>query len=95
IDASDGELHPFTAESAADPLLGALIKTYNENQFLPVKIAPAIYLNFKASKSIGKWLRISLFVNRIVDYLPDYQINGLTIRRKADAYFGMELNFTI
>lgn len=95
IDAEDGSLHPFTEESENDPMLRTLIKNYNENQFKPVKIAPAIYLNFKATKSIGRWLRISLFVNRIIDYLPDYKVNGLTIRRKADAYFGMELNFTI
>ncbi len=95
LDASDDQLHPFTAESASDPMLRALIKTYNDNQFLPVRIAPAIYLNFKASKSIGRLLRVSLFVNRIIDYLPDYKVNGLTVRRTSDAYFGMELNLTI
>lgn len=95
IDSEDGKLHPYTSSSEQDLMLRTLIKTYNENQFNTVKIAPAIYLNFKASKSIGKWLRISLFVNRIIDYLPDYKVNGLVVRRKADAYFGMELNLTI
>lgn len=95
LDALDGLLHPFTSDSEQDELLGYLIKHYNDNQFTTVKIAPAIYLNFKASKSVGRWLRISLFVNRIIDYLPDYTVNGLTIRRKADAYFGMELNLTL
>lgn len=93
--AEDGGLHPFTEESVADPVLRSLVKTYNDNQFKPVKIAPAVYLNFKASKSIGRWLRVSLFVNRIIDYLPDYKVNGITVRRSSDAYFGMELNLTI
>lgn len=95
VDAADGQIHPYTVESENDLMLRALIKNYNENQFKTVRIAPAMYLNFKATKSIGKWLRISLFVNRIIDYLPDYKVNGLVIRRKADAYFGMELNLTI
>jgi len=95
IDSEDGKLHQFTEISGKDLILRTLIKTYNDNQFNTVKIAPAIYLNLKASKSIGRWLRISLFVNRIIDYLPDYKVNGLTIRRNADAYFGMELNLTI
>lgn len=95
IDALDGKLHPYTTESEKDPMLRYLIKTYNENQFKTVKVAPAMYVNFKASKSIGKWLRLSLFVNRIIDYLPEYKVNDLIIRRKADAYFGMELNLTL
>lgn len=95
LDAADGEIHPFIESSANDLLLRTLIKTYNENQFAPVRIAPAVYLNFKATKSIGKWLRISLFVNRIIDYLPDYKVNGLTIRRNSNPYFGMEINLTI
>ena len=28
------------------------------------------------------------------DYLPDYQSNGVTIRRHSEAYFGMEATFT-
>ena len=49
----------------------------------------------KATKTIGKWLRLSLFANRILDYLPSYKMNGLLIRRNVDPYFGMELNFTL
>lgn len=29
------------------------------------------------------------------DYLPDYRSNGIVIRRTAEPYFGMELNFSI
>lgn len=95
LSADDGNIHPYTDDSVNDILLRTLIKTYNDNQFNTVMVAPAVYLNFKASKSIGRWLRISLFVNRILDYLPDYKVNGLTIRRSSNPYFGMELNLTI
>lgn len=95
LSASDGLLHDYTDADAEDPVLRTLIKQYNDAQFNTIKTAPAVYLNFKASKSIGRWLQISLFVNRIIDWLPDYKVNGLTIRRKADAYFGMEINLKI
>ncbi len=54
-----------------------------------------MYLNFKATKQIGRYLRLSAYVNRIIDYLPDYKSNGLTIRRTSEAYFGMEATITI
>ncbi len=95
LSADDGQLHPFTAESASDPLLFKLIKSYNDNLFNEVTVPTALYVNLKATKSIGKWLTVSVFVNRILDYLPDYKVNGLTVRRNADAYFGMELNIKL
>ena len=55
----------------------------------------AAYLNLKATKRIGDHVKIALFVNRIIDWLPDYRANGLLIRRASNAYFGMELNLSI
>ena len=31
----------------------------------------------------------------MIDYLPSYKSNGLTVRRASDPYFGMELNFDL
>ena len=93
--ASDGNLYPYTEESAADPKLQFLIKTYNGDLYKKQTIPTAVYVNLKATKTIGKWLRLSLFANRILDYLPSYKMNGLLIRRNVDPYFGMELNFTL
>lgn len=95
ISAADGMIHPFTPESAADPVLGKLVNTYNPDLFNTTTIPTALYINLKATKNIGPRLSISLFVNRLLDYLPDYKVNGLTIRRNSDAYFGMELNLKI
>lgn len=94
ISVVDGLEHPFTDEAiAADPLLAQLI--YSTSPDARLTTPPAIYVNLKASKRVGRYLNVALFVNRILDYLPDYKSNGLTIRRSADAYFGMELNFTL
>lgn len=95
ISADDGALHPYTAADREDLMLGYLVRHFNEAAYLPQTVPPAVYLNFKATKKIGSKLRISAFVNRIVDYLPDYTSNGLTIRRTSGAYFGMEANVTL
>lgn len=93
--ATDGVLHPYTEADRNDVMLQYLVRRYNEASYDTQRVPMAVYLNFKATKKIGRWLKISAFVNRIVDYLPDYQSNGVTIRRTSDAYFGMEATLTI
>lgn len=95
LDAADGELHPYDPTTLADPALQYLVKTYNAEAFNTIVTPFAGYLNIKATKAIGKHLRIALFVNRIIDCLPSYYSNGLLVRRSSNSYFGMELNVTI
>ena len=96
ISATDGLLHKFDLTQAEmDEALHYLIRHYNPQLYDTYTIPTALYVNLKATKTIGKWLRVALFVNRILDYLPAYRNNGLTVRRSSDAYFGMELNFTL
>lgn len=93
--ATDGRLHPYDDAACADPLLQFLEKHYNDAMYRTQRIPLAMYVNLKVTKPIGRHVRVALFVNRIIDYLPDYRSNGLTIRRNSDSYFGMELNLTI
>lgn len=95
LSATDGELHPYTYEDAADATLQFLVKRYNDDTYKTFRIPRAIYVNLKATKSIGRYLDISLFVNRLFDHLPPYYSNGILVRRSSDPYFGMELNFKI
>lgn len=95
ISAEDGKLHQFRAEDLNDPLLRHLVRNFNDDAFRRQTIPPALYVNLKATKKIGRWLRISAFVNNIIDYLPDFHSNGLLIRRSVDTYFGAEINITI
>lgn len=95
LDVNDGLLHPYTQESAEDMKLQFLVKTYNADSFKKQTVPMAMYVNFKATKQIGKYLKLALFANRILDYLPDYTSNGLRIRRNVNPYFGMELNFSL
>ena len=53
-------------------------------------------VNLKATKELFHGtLRVALFVNKIFDYAPDYQVEGVTVRRYQDPYFGMEINLKL
>lgn len=95
ISADDGLMHTFTPENESDIELKHLIQYYNPELFRPQTVPPALYLNLRVSKQIGSALRMSAFVNSLLDYLPDYTVNGLTVRRGGEAYFGMEANISI
>lgn len=95
LSAEDGLLHTFDATAANDPALKYLIRYYSPTLYDTYTIPTAVYVNLKATKTIGRWLRVSAFVNRILDYLPDYTSHGFKVRRNSEAYFGMELNFTL
>ena len=95
LDVADGQLHPYTEQSRTDAVLQYLVKTYNDDIYRRQTIPTAIYINLKATKTIGRHLKVAVFANRLLDYLPDYRSNGLTVRRSVDPYFGMEMNFSL
>ncbi len=90
-----GELKPYTEAEQNDPVLKALIFTYNEDQFRRKTVPFAGYLNLRVQKSITRYADIAFFVNKLLDYLPDYKVDGITIHRSASPYFGMEINLKI
>ncbi len=90
-----GELKPYTEAEQNDPVLKALLFTYNEDQFRRKTVPFAGYLNLRVQKSITRYADIAFFVNKLLDYLPDYKVDGVTIHRSASPYFGMEINLKI
>lgn len=90
---TDGVVHPFTQESAQDPLLRQLI--LKDNAILNNRVPFEATINFKANKSFGKRINISLFVNKLLSYMPNYKRNNITIYRSVSPYFGMELNIKL
>lgn len=96
LSADDGQLHDYTAQAVAEnPLLQHLIYSVSDAAFERYTIPPAIYVNLKITKNIGQWLSLSLFVNKLIDYTPDFKRNGVLIRRNESPYFGMEMTFKI
>ena len=96
LSVADGQLHDYTDEAVAEnPLLRHLVYNLSESAYEKYTIPPAIYINLKVTKNIGKWLSMSLFVNKLLDYTPDFRRNDVLIRRNATPYFGMEINMKI
>ena len=100
ISSADGQLHPYDEAAAQDPILGTLIFNYNSAQFERRTVPFEGYLNLRVQKSVTKYANIALYVNRLLDVLPDYEVSGaaggtVTIHRTASPYFGMEINLNI
>lgn len=88
-----GEVHPFTEADKEDMELQHLVNTYYD-AFFDVRTTPfAMDVNLKVTKNIGKYIVLSVFVNRILYLYPDYYNGGQLIRRTTSPYFGMEANF--
>ncbi len=88
-------VHPYSEADKKDTRLRHLVRESNPSLFGMKRTPFAMNVNFKASKNIKERIRLSLFVNKLLDYHPDYKINGATIKRNVTPYFGMELNFNI
>ncbi|MBR1877780.1 MAG: TonB-dependent receptor plug domain-containing protein [Paludibacteraceae bacterium] len=100
ISSEDGQLHPYGAAEAQDAILKTLIFDYNTGQFIRRVVPFEGYLNLRVQKSITRFASIALYVNRLLDILPDYQVSGanggqVTIHRTSSPYFGMEVNLNI
>lgn len=100
IASSDGLLHPYDALAAQDPVLKTLIFDYNLGQFVRRMVPFEGYLNLRVQKDITRFASIALYVNRLLDILPDYTVSGVdgnpvVIHRSASPYFGMEINLHI
>ena len=91
----DGITHAYTEESKTDPLLKLLTRESNPSLFKKARVPFGMDVNLKASKNIQDIIRISLFVNKLIDCYPVYKVNGAEIRRSQKPYFGMEMSITI
>ena len=92
----DGVLHEFTDKDVEEnPVLKQLVRNINPASFERYTVPPAVYFNFKVTKNIGKWFVISMFVNKIINITPDFERNGILIRRSVSPYFGMEMTVKI
>lgn len=92
----DGIVHPFTDKEMQGPLK-ALVDIEPESNFTRKKVPFEMMVNIKMSKSITKYAHASLFVNRILQYAPDYMGDlGILVRRShVSPYFGMEIRFEL
>ncbi|MCQ4873401.1 TonB-dependent receptor [Butyricimonas paravirosa] len=90
-----GEEHDYTEADYTHVERQHLIEKYNEAAFKKTTVPISVNVNFSATKYFNKKIGLSMFVTNILDYNPDYESNGLKVRRKAIPYFGMELNIKL
>lgn len=90
----DGIEHNYEEADKTDPNLKWLILNYNQNAFGKYTTPFSMNVNFKASKVFYENFRVSMFVNRLLNYYKEYNVNGQTLGRRGltSPYFGMELN---
>ena len=91
-----GQIYPYTEADRNDIFKQWLVVIPNSEAAYNKRTVPfAGYINFKATKSITKYIRLAFFVDKLFDYTPDYDSGGILVRRSVKPYFGMELNIKI
>lgn len=92
----DGAVHAYTDESAADPLLKWLIRSYNEAAYRWENVPFYMTTNLKVTKKLFREkVMAAMFVTQMFNYMPSYVVDGVRVRRHASPYFGMEVNFRL
>lgn len=86
-----GTIHPYTEADKQDTYKRYLIQMQSITKDEVRREPFYAVVHLKASKTFGEFLQLSLFVDRILDYTPDYEENGVTMRRSTNPYFGMEI----
>lgn len=93
---NDGVMHEWKAGDENDAYLRYLIRDYNDSYYLKYREPFAMNVNFKVTKKLfDEKLNVALFCNKLLDYTPEYENNGVTIRRHVTPYFGLEMNVKI
>ena len=94
--APDGTIHDWQSSDADDTYLRWLVRKNSDELFEKQRMPMSMNLNFKVTKKLlNDRLKMAMFCNKIWDYTPDYESNGVTIRRFVNAYFGLEMNVKI
>ena len=92
----DGNIHSWSPELADDTYLRYLVRNNTESMYDLFKVPFSMNINFKVTKKFfGDHLHIAMFCNKIWDYTPNYERDGVTIRRHVNPYFGLEMSIKI
>ncbi|NOU58383.1 TonB-dependent receptor [Marinifilum caeruleilacunae] len=91
-----GNFFKYDESDTTDPVLRFLYDEPSSNEFDTKRTPIGIDINLTVSKEIGEYMKLSFYVNSILDYHPSYTTeDGLHVRRISNPYFGMELNINL
>ena len=93
---NDGVMHDWKEGDENDLYLKYLVRSYSDGYYALSRVPFSMNVNFKVTKKLfADKLNIALFCNKLLDYTPEYEVNGVTIRRHVTPYFGLEMNVKI
>jgi len=90
---ADGSTKTFTSEMRKNPDFIRFVNQKNPSYYLKEVMPPLLLPNFRLSKEISDKMKLSFYVNNVVNYRPQYENKraGSFIRRNPSVYFGAEL----
>lgn len=90
---ADGSTKVFTPEMRTKPDFIRFVNQKNPNYYLKEVMPPLLLPNFRLSKEIYDKMKLSFYVNNVVNYRPQYEYKraGSFVRRNPSVYFGAEL----
>lgn len=77
----DGVVRDYTDESAADPYLKWLVRSYNQAAFRWENIPFYMTTNLKVTKKLFREkVMAAMFITQMFNYMPSYKIDGVRVR---------------
>lgn len=77
----DGVVRDYTDESAADPYLKWLVRSYNQAAFRWENIPFYMTTNLKVTKKLFREkVMVAMFITQMFNYMPSYKIDGVRVR---------------
>jgi hypothetical protein len=94
---ADGITKLFTPEMRGNPDFMRFVNLKNSNYYLKEVMPPLLQSNFRLSKEMTDRMKLSFYVNNIVNYRPEYEYkrSGSFVRRNPSVYFGAELKLML
>jgi hypothetical protein len=82
----------FTESEKQNPAFKPLIETFSTAYFDPERTPVSLEVNLKVTKEIGNNLKLSFFVNRLLDYNPRYTTRfGVSTQKWVIPFMGAEI----
>jgi len=94
---NDGNTKKFTPEMRKDPEYLRFVNNKSDNFYSREVMPPLLQTNFRLSKEILDKVKLSFYVNNLINYRPEYEYkrSGYFIRRNPSVYFGSEIRIIL
>ncbi len=92
----NGTTHAFTDVEKQSPAFKSLIETFSSAYFNAERTPISLEVNLKVTKEIGNNLKLSFFVNRLLDYNPRYTTRfGVSTQKWVTPFMGAEIQIKL